>query len=218
MPTTKSVVAKPRCSSPYSAAFEHARVDQVGAYQGHVDAILLRGLQLVAQRLVESDGTKLAGTVILREERHVEQVSKNSLFPELPPHLPPVGGNLRWTLANPPARQAQEPPSFAVNDTTTTTRRHKGPNRTASCSNVSLAFLSCASASSLAKHGGFVLWCDRQLEQIFNKIATHFDSKGELLWKASGLFFYEICATCDLEAFSWNSKSFVFVFLFFVFF
>lgn len=82
MPKTKPVGAG---SSPYSAAFEHARVDQVGAYQGHVDAVLLRGLYLMAQRLMESDGTELAGAVILRVKRHVEQVSEKSLFPEPPP-------------------------------------------------------------------------------------------------------------------------------------
>lgn len=54
-------------SSPYPAAFEHSRVDQVRAHQSHVDAILLRGLQLMAQWLVEADGTKLTGAVILRE-------------------------------------------------------------------------------------------------------------------------------------------------------
>lgn len=53
--------------SPDPAAFEHSRVDQVRAHQGHVDAVLLRGLQLMAQRLVEADGTELTGAVILGE-------------------------------------------------------------------------------------------------------------------------------------------------------
>lgn len=54
---------------PYPAAFEHPRVHQVGAHQGHVDAVLLRRLQLVAQRLVEADGTELTGAVVLGERR-----------------------------------------------------------------------------------------------------------------------------------------------------
>lgn len=51
---------------PYPASFEHPSVHQVRTHQSHVDAVLLRGFQLVAQRLVEPDGTKLAGAVILQ--------------------------------------------------------------------------------------------------------------------------------------------------------
>lgn len=78
--TAKPVGAKQRCGSPYSAAFEHARVDQVGAHQSHVDAVLLRGLQLVAQGLVESDGTELTGTVILPEDGHGKRISEFCFF------------------------------------------------------------------------------------------------------------------------------------------
>lgn len=53
------------CGSPYPATFEHSRVDQVRAHQGHVDAVLLWGFNLVAQGLVKPNGTELAGTVIL---------------------------------------------------------------------------------------------------------------------------------------------------------
>lgn len=109
-------------TSPYSAAFKHARVDQVGAHQGHVDAVLLRGLQLVAQRLVEPDGAELTGTVILCVcgVGGGSRLANSDYFFSCT--FPP--GNLRRTLANPPARKAREPPLFAVNDTTTT-RRHK---------------------------------------------------------------------------------------------
>ena len=51
--------------SPDATALEHARVHQVRAHQGHVDAVLLGRLQLVAQRLVEADGAELTGAVVL---------------------------------------------------------------------------------------------------------------------------------------------------------
>ena len=51
--------------SPYPAAFEHARVHQVGTHQRHLNAVLIRSLDLVAQRLVEADGPELTGAVIL---------------------------------------------------------------------------------------------------------------------------------------------------------
>lgn len=50
---------------PDPAALEHAGVHQEGAHQRHFDPVFLCSLQLVAQRLVEADGPKLAGAVIL---------------------------------------------------------------------------------------------------------------------------------------------------------
>lgn len=81
-------------------------------------------------------------------------------------------------------RQAEEP--LAVNDTTaTTTHRHKSLSGPARCSNVSLAFLSSASAGSLARHGGvFFDVADSKRGGggwgILNKIATHVDDKGRI--------------------------------------
>lgn len=72
-------------NQPYPAAFEHPRVNQVRAHQGHVNAVLLRSLQLMAQGLVEANGTKLAGTVILGGMDR-EQVSPIELWPPAQPH------------------------------------------------------------------------------------------------------------------------------------
>lgn len=51
---------------PYSASSEHARVHQVRTHQRHLDTVLLRSLDFVAQGLVEADGTELASAVILK--------------------------------------------------------------------------------------------------------------------------------------------------------
>lgn len=52
-------------ASPDLAACEHPRVNDVGANQGGFDAIHALRQQLVRQRLVEPDGSKFTGAVIL---------------------------------------------------------------------------------------------------------------------------------------------------------
>lgn len=51
---------------PYPATFEQLGVHQVRAHQSHADAVLFRDLNLMAQRFMETDGTKLTGAVILK--------------------------------------------------------------------------------------------------------------------------------------------------------
>lgn len=55
-------------ASPDFAACEHPRVHDVRANQGGFDAIHALRQQLVRQRLVETDGSKFTGAVILRRE------------------------------------------------------------------------------------------------------------------------------------------------------
>lgn len=55
-------------ASPDFAACEHARVHDVRAHQGGFHAIRALRQQLVRQRLVEPDGSKFTGAVILGEE------------------------------------------------------------------------------------------------------------------------------------------------------
>ena len=53
---------------PYPASAEHAGVHKVGTHQSHLDPVLLRRLDFVAQGLMETDGSELAGAVILKKE------------------------------------------------------------------------------------------------------------------------------------------------------
>ena len=143
---------------PYPAALEHPGVDQVRAHQRHLDAVLLRGLQLVAQRLVEPNGTELTGAVILRDdgergrEREREQVNPVKLCPGLRP------GTTENISTHAPWAQRS---LLAVNDTATKTQSE--PVRR---STVSLAFFSCASGGCSARWGGFdVVGCGNNLSQ-----------------------------------------------------
>lgn len=62
---------------PYPAAPEHARVHQIWTHQCHLDAVFLWSLDLVAEWLVEADGSELARAVIL--PLWVKQTSKEML-------------------------------------------------------------------------------------------------------------------------------------------
>lgn len=50
---------------PYPAASEHACVHQIWTHQRHLDAVFLWSLDLMAEWLVEADGSELARAVIL---------------------------------------------------------------------------------------------------------------------------------------------------------
>lgn len=53
---------------PYLAAFEHARVDDVGAHESRLHSFDLLCQELVGQRLVKAHSRKLTGTVILSNQ------------------------------------------------------------------------------------------------------------------------------------------------------